>query len=36
MPFFPRVDVRLVGLDTILAERVAVQPHPGVLLEPMP
>jgi hypothetical protein len=36
MPFFPRVDVRLVGLDAIVPQRVAVQPDPGVLLEPMP
>jgi hypothetical protein len=36
MPFFPRVDVRLVGLDRRVAQRVAVQPEPGVVLEPMP
>jgi hypothetical protein len=33
MPFFPRVDVRLVGLDHRVAERVAVQPQRGVVLE---
>jgi hypothetical protein len=36
MPFFPRVDVRLVGLGPIVAQGVAVEPDPGVLLEPMP
>ena len=33
MPFFPRVDVGLVGLDHRVAQRVAVEPDPGVLLE---
>ena len=36
MPFFPRVDVGLVGLDHRVAQRVAVQPQQGVALEPMP
>ena len=36
MPFFPRVLVHLVGLDDGVAQRVAVQPDPGVLLEPVP
>jgi hypothetical protein len=36
MPFFPRVDVALVGLGGRVAQRVAVQPDPGVLLQPMP
>jgi hypothetical protein len=36
MPFFPRVDVGLVGLDHGIIQRVAVQPHHGVVLEPVP
>jgi hypothetical protein len=36
MPFFPRVDVRLIGLDRRVAQRVAVQADPGALLQPMP
>ena len=35
MPFFPRVDVRLVGLDRGVIQRVAVQPEQGVALEPV-
>jgi hypothetical protein len=36
MPFFPRVLVQLIGLDGRIAQRVAVQFHPGVLLEAVP
>jgi hypothetical protein len=36
MPFFPRVLVHLVGLDHGVAQRVAVQPEPGPLLEAVP
>jgi hypothetical protein len=36
MPFFPRVDVRLVGLGAIVAQGVAVQPDAGMLLEAVP
>src|SRR5262245_52594872 len=32
-PFFPRVDVAFVGLDHLIAQRVAVQPRRGVVLE---
>src|SRR5262245_32660318 len=35
-PFFPRVDVALVGLDHGVAQRVAVQAQGGVVLEPVP
>ena len=36
IPFFPRVLVHLVGLDHVVAQRVAVQADPGALLEPVP
>jgi hypothetical protein len=36
IPFFPRVLVHLVGLDHVIAQRVAVEVEPGVLLEPVP
>jgi hypothetical protein len=36
MPFFPRVDVSLVGLDHLVAQRVAVQPEQGITLEAVP
>ena len=36
MPFFPRVLRHLVGLDHLVAQRVAVQADPGALLEPVP
>ena len=36
MPFFPRVLVHLVGLDHVVAQRVAVEGEPGVLLEAVP
>jgi hypothetical protein len=36
MPFFPRVDVRLIGLDHLIVQRVAVQPQPSVVLEAVP
>src|SRR3954464_9846502 len=35
-PFFPRVLVHLVGLAHAVSQRVAVQPDPGALLEPVP
>src|SRR5262245_2004395 len=36
MPFFPRILVHLVRLDDGVIQRVAVQPEPGVVLEPVP
>jgi hypothetical protein len=36
MPFFPRILVHLVGLGSGVPQRVAIQPDPGALLEPMP
>src|SRR5262249_20606547 len=36
MPFFPRVLIHLVGLDHLVAQRVAVQADPGALLESVP
>jgi hypothetical protein len=36
MPFFPRVLIPLVSLDDSVAQRIAVQPNPGVLLESVP
>jgi len=36
MPFFPRVDVALVGLDHRVPQGVAIEEPKGVLLEPMP
>jgi hypothetical protein len=36
MPFFPRVLVHRVGLDSGVIQGVAIQPKPGVLLEPVP
>src|SRR3954451_3121989 len=35
-PFFPRILVHLVGLDDVIVRRVAVQPDPGAVLEPVP
>jgi hypothetical protein len=35
-PFFPRVLVQLVGLGARIAQGVAVDPHPGLLLEAVP
>src|SRR5262245_35788279 len=34
-PFFPRVDVRLVGIDHGVAQRIPVQPVQGMALAPM-
>src|SRR4051794_40258691 len=36
IPFFPRILVHLVGLDGRIAQRIAVQPQEGVLLEAVP
>jgi hypothetical protein len=36
MPLLPRVLVHLVGLDHGVAQRVAVQPEPGPLLQAVP
>jgi hypothetical protein len=36
IPFFPRVLIHLVGLDHGIAQGVAVQPEPRVLLEAVP
>jgi hypothetical protein len=36
IPFFPRVLVHLVGFDHSVAQGVAVQPEPRVLLEAVP
>jgi hypothetical protein len=36
MPFFPRILVQLVGFDHSVAQGVAVQPEPCVLLEAVP
>src|SRR5215467_4444415 len=36
MPFFPRVLVHLVGLDHLVAQRVAVQADAGSLLQAVP
>src|SRR3954453_432361 len=35
-PSFPRVLIHLIGLDHVVAQRVAVQSDPGALLEPVP
>ena len=35
-PFFPRVLIPLVSLDDSVAQRIAVPPHPGVLVESVP
>jgi hypothetical protein len=36
MPFFPRILIQFVGFDHGVAQRVAVQPEPRVLLEAVP
>jgi hypothetical protein len=36
MPFCPRVDVHLIGLDYGVAQQIAVHPQSGVVLGPVP